>query len=172
ARIQEAARLEVAVFRNRTGGQILRAHDQRLCTGQNRKRELETPYRCGWSHPQGKAGGDLMSLLGRPFSRKGLEVDLDKELRFHFDAQVADKVRSGIPQSEARRLTRIEFGGIDQVKEDCRRSRGTMWFEALVQDVQFGVRQLLKSPGFTLIAVVSLTLGIGANTAIFTLLNA
>ncbi|HLY42343.1 MAG TPA: ABC transporter permease [Terracidiphilus sp.] len=113
-----------------------------------------------------------MSWLGRLFARKRQELDLDKELRFHFETQVADKLRSGIPESEARRLTRLEFGGMEQIKEDCRESRGTMWAESLAQDIRDGARQLRKSPGFSLIAIVSLTLGIGANTAIFTLLNA
>jgi predicted permease len=113
-----------------------------------------------------------MSWIERLFARKRLESDLDKELRFHFESQVADKVRSGLSQDEARRRTRMEFGGIDQVKEDCRESRGTQWVESMLQDVRFAVRQLRKSPAFTLITIVSLALGIGANTAIFTLLNA
>ena len=113
-----------------------------------------------------------MSWLGRLFARKRLESDLEKELRFHFETQVAEKMRSGISESEARRLTRLEFGGIEQIKENCRESRGTLWIESLVQDVGYGLRQLRKSPGFTLIAILSLTLGIGASTAIFTLLNA
>jgi predicted permease len=113
-----------------------------------------------------------MSWIGRLFARKRLEIDLDKELRFHFDSQVADKVRSGIPENEARRLTRLEFGGMDQVKEDCRQSRGTTWVELIVQDISYGLRQLRNSPGFAIVAILSLTLGIGANTAIFTLLNA
>jgi predicted permease len=101
-----------------------------------------------------------------------MEIELDKELRFHFEAQVADKVRAGIAESEARRRTRLEFGGLGQIKERCRESRGTMWVESLVQDVRYGLRQLNKSPGFAIVAIVSLALGIGANTAIFTLLNA
>jgi predicted permease len=101
-----------------------------------------------------------------------MEIELDKELRFHFESQVADKVRSGISESEARRLTRLEFGGIEQIKEKCRESGGTLWLESLAQDVGYGLRQLRKSPGFTFIALLSLTLGIGANTAIFTLLDA
>ena len=112
-----------------------------------------------------------MSWLGRFLSRTRLEADLEKELRFHFESQVADKIRSGISESEARRLTRIEFGGFDQIKEDCRERRGTLWLESLAQDVRYALRKLRNAPGFTLTAVFTLALGIGATTAIFTLVQ-
>ena len=67
-----------------------------------------------------------MSWLRRLIFRKKMESDLEKELRFHFESQVADKMQAGIAETEARRLTRLEFGGLEQIKEDCRESRGTM----------------------------------------------
>src|SRR5438045_9126792 len=105
-----------------------------------------------------------MSWFQRLFARKQMEIELDKELRFHFEAQVADKVRAGVRESEALRLTRIEFGGIEQIKEDCRESRGTMWLESIGKALRYSVRPRRKSPGTATIPRASLGWGIGASS--------
>ena len=80
-----------------------------------------------------------MSWLQRLFARRRMERDLDKEIQFHVESQVADKVRSGISEIEARRLTRLEFGGTEQIKEDCRNVRGR-WLEDLGKDLRYTAR--------------------------------
>ena len=112
-----------------------------------------------------------MSWWDRLLHRRRLETQLDAELRDHLERQVADYIASGLTAAEARRRARLEFGGLDQVKEHCRDARGTRWIENIAQDIRYGARALRRSPGFTCVAVVSIALGIGANTAIFTLLD-
>jgi predicted permease len=100
-----------------------------------------------------------------------MEKELDAELRFHFETLVADKIQAGQTEAEARQATRLEFGGLEQIKEDCRESRGTLWLVSIVQDLRFGVRILAKSPGFSVTAIVVLALGIGVSTLAFSLYN-
>jgi macrolide transport system ATP-binding/permease protein len=105
------------------------------------------------------------------FRRQQADADLDEEIRSHLDLRTDQKIDEGMNPQEARRAARIELGGIEQVKEEVRAVRVGTWLETFMRDVRFGLRMIAKSPGVTFVIVVTLALGIGANTAIFGIVN-
>ncbi len=115
---------------------------------------------------------DLRIRLRGLFRRHVVEDELDEELRFHFENEIEKLRAAGMSLDEATREARLRIGGAAQIKEDCRKARGTNLLEETLQDVRYGVRAFRKNFGFFTLAALTLALGIGASTAVFSLVNA
>jgi hypothetical protein len=114
----------------------------------------------------------LRSLVAGIFGRRNLEDRMSDEFRFHVEQFVDDEVRKGTSRDEAERRARVEFGGVGPLKDECREARGLGWIDEIRQDLGYGLRSFRRNKGFSLTSIVTLALGIGATTAVFSVIHA
>jgi hypothetical protein len=114
----------------------------------------------------------VRSFLRNLFLSRRVERDLDQEVQFHLEMLTEENIRLGMTRKEAQRAARTEIGGIEQLKEQVREERTGNWLRSVISDCRCGVRQLRKNRGFTAVAVLTLALGIGSATSVFSLINA